>query len=147
MTVLDILAAGNKLLQEYYEGAIPVYGREVSDGYSTPSFFTEVITSGYEYGTKCYANFPCSFKITYFQKKPDSVDQAIKVEELRKIFGMKLKVGDRKITVKGFDVGYTGERGNILQVTIDLGVIVDWIREELEGYDNMENVELGLKEV
>lgn len=147
MTVLDILAAGNKLLQDYYGGKIPVYGREVSDGYSTPAFFTEVVTSGYEYGTKNYASISCAFKITYFQKKPDSVDQMQKVEEIRKIFGLKLPVGDRKIQVAGYDVGYTGERNNILQVTIDLGVIVDWIREELEGYDKMEEVEIGLKEV
>lgn len=146
MTVLDILVAGQKLLQDYYKGEIPVYGREVSDGYRTPSFFTEVVSPGYEYGTQCYANLSCAFKITYFQKLPDSVDQSKKVDEIRKIFGMKFCVGDRKITVKGFDIGYTGERGNILQVTIDLGVIVDWIREEKPGYDNMEEVEIGLLE-
>lgn len=147
MTVLDILAAGNKLIQAYYKGKIPVYGREVSDGYKTPAFFTEVVTNGYEYGTKCYAQFACAFKITYFQKLPDSVEQLQKVEELRKIFGMKLPVGDRKINVTGYDVGYTGERNNILQVTFDLGVTVDWIREEIEGYDVMEELEMNLEEV
>ena len=74
MTVLDILVAGQKLLQDYYKGEIPVYGREVSDGYRTPSFFAEVVSPGYEYGTQCYANLSCAFKITYFQKLPDSVD-------------------------------------------------------------------------
>ena len=69
-----------------------------------------------------------------------------KVEEIRKAFGLKLQVGDRKVTVRGYDVGYTGERNNILQITIDLGVIVDWIREELEGYELMGEVDLGLKE-
>lgn len=146
MTVLDILAAGNKVLHDCYEGAIPVYGREVSDGYKTPAFFTEVVTSGYGYGTKCYAELSCAFKITYFQKLPDSVDQMEKVEEIRRAFGLKLAVGDRKVTVRGYDVGYTGERNNILQITFDLGVIVDWIREELEGYDLMGEVDLGLKE-
>ena len=140
MTLLDILAAGNKLIQEYYKGEIPVYGREVSDGYNTPAFFTEVVSNGYEYGTKSYATITCSFKVTYFPKKVDSVDQMQKVEELRKMFGQKLAVGDRKLTVAGYDVGYTGERNNVLQVTFDLGVVVDWIREELEGYDLMENL-------
>ncbi len=146
MTVLDILAAGNKVLHDCYQGDIPVYGREVSDGYNTPAFFTEVVTSGYDYGTKCYAELTCAFKITYFQKLPDSIDQMEKVEEIRKAFGLKLPVGDRKVTVKGYDVGYTGERNNILQITIDLGVIVDWIREEIEGYSQAENLGLGLKE-
>lgn len=142
MTVLDILAAGNKVIQSYYKGTIPVYGREVSDGYKVPAFFTEVVTSGYEYGTKNYAKLPCSFKITYFQKLPDSVEQMQKIEELRKIFGLKLAVGDRKVNVRGFDVSYVGERNNILQVTFDLGEIIDWIGEIPEGLDKMEDLEL-----
>jgi hypothetical protein len=146
MTVLDILAAGNALLQNYYKNEIPVYGREVSDGYSTPAFFTEVVTNRYQYGTTCHASLTCSFKITYFQKLPDSVDQMKKVEEIRKIFGQKLPVGDRKITVSGYDVGYTGERNNVLQITIDLGTIIDWIREEQTGIDDAGEVRLNLLE-
>lgn len=135
MSILDILVAGNKLLQEFYHETIKVYGREVADGYQTPAFFTEVVSSNYEYGTKNYATITPAFKITYFQTLPDSIDQLQKVEEIKELFGLKLAVGNRKIGVSGYDYDFVGEKNNILQITINLQTTVDFIGEPIEGYD------------
>lgn len=146
MTELDILAAINGALQKEFKGELKIYGREVVDGYEKPALFTEVVTSGTEIGTQCYANMACNGRITLFEKQPDSVTQLQMYNKIRKAIGRYLEVGTRKITVHGFSTQYTGERNNILQVNIDLGNIVLWIREELEGYSAMENVNVELKE-
>lgn len=142
MTELDILAAGNKLLQTRYGGKIPVYGREVSDGFKMPAFFTEVVSNGFTYGSKNLAELECAFKITYFQAEVDDVDQAKKVEEFRKLFGKYLIVGKRKIKVLDLETNYVGERNNILQVTINFQTVFIDVSEK-HDLEIMESLEVN----
>lgn len=143
---LDILAAINGALQKEFKGELKIYGREVSDGYKTPSLFTEVVTSGTTIGTKCHANMQVAGRITYFEKQPDSIEQLKLYNRVKKAIGKYLQVGDRKLTIHGYSTQYTGERNNILQVGIDFGSVVIWIRDEEEGYSAIENVNVDLKE-
>lgn len=146
MTELDVLAAINGALQKEFKGGMKIYGREVSDGYKKPSLFTEVVTSGMNIGTQCYAKMQCNGRITLFEAQPDSVTQLQTYNRVRKAIGRSLEVGQRKLTVHGFSTQYTGERNNILQINVDLGEIVLWIREEVEGYSAMENINVEIKE-
>ncbi len=143
---LDILVAINGALQEEFKGELKIYGREVSDGYKTPSLFTEIVTSGTAIGTKCHASMQVSGRVTYFEKMPDSIEELKLFNRVKKALGKYLEVGDRKLTIHGYSTSYTGERNNILQVAIDFGNVVIWIRDEEEGYSAMENVNVELKE-
>lgn len=123
MTELDILKACNLLLQSKYADQIPIYGRDVSDGFEMPSFFTEVVTNGYAYDSKNLAKFECAYKITYFQAEVDDIDQGTKVAEIRELFGKFINVGTRKVKVQDYETNYIGERNNILQMTINFNTI------------------------
>lgn len=142
MTELDILAAGNNVLRTKYGGTIPIYGHEVSDGFTMPAFFTEVVSNGFTYDTKNLAEMECAFKVTYFQAKVDDIDQAKKVKEIRELFGKYLTVGQRRIKVLDIEVNFVGERNNILQVTINFQTIFVDVSEQQE-HEIMNSLELN----
>lgn len=97
-----------------------VYGKEVKEGYVTPSFFTEILDKGSLAETRNFAKGSFTVKITYFQDEKNELDQLEKVDEIKALFGMVFCVGDRKLTVGEFSYDYIGEYQDILQISIEI---------------------------
>lgn len=97
-----------------------IYGKEIKEGYKTPSFFTEIIDKGSRAETKNFATGSFTVKITYFQKSKNELDQLEKVDEIKDLFGLIFFVGDRRLTVGEYSHDYIGEYSDILQISIDI---------------------------
>ena len=97
-----------------------IYGKEIKEGYKTPSFFTEIIDKGSRAETKNFVTGSFTVKITYFQKSKNELDQLEKVDEIKNLFGLIFFVGDRRLTVGEYSHDYVGEYSDILQISIDI---------------------------
>lgn len=98
---------------------LKIYGKEVVEGYSTPSLFTEKISKPFQRETIGFAKSGFTIKITYFQSSPDELEQMKLIDTIRDAFGMSVRIGDRKLTVGEITHDYVGQKENILQISID----------------------------
>lgn len=112
-----IKKAANKLLKD--KTGLKIYGKEVIEGYDTPSLFVEIVAKPTKRETKNYAKSGFSLHITYFQKTPNELEQLEMVDTVKDAFGMSFTVGDRRLTVNETTYDYVGQKENILQVTVD----------------------------
>lgn len=97
-----------------------IYGKEIKEGYKTPSFFTEIVDKGNRAETKNFASGGFTVKIIYFQKTKNELDQLKKVDEIKNLFGLIFFVGERRLTVGEYSHDYIGEYSDILQISIDI---------------------------
>lgn len=120
MKLTDIKRAVNGLLESKYpEPEYKIYGKEIKEGYDTPSFFAEIVDGGDKAETKNFSSSKKTIKITYFQRTVNELDQLQKVDEIKELFGMVFLIGERKLTVGEFSHDYIGEYSDILQISID----------------------------
>lgn len=97
-----------------------IYGKEIKEGYETPSFFTEIVDRGSRAETKNFASGGFTVKVTYFQKVKNELDQLKKVDEIKDLFGLIFFVGKRRLVVGEYSHDFIGEYSDILQISIDI---------------------------
>ena len=140
MKQLDIKKALNELLKSKYD--LPIYGKEVAEGYNKPSFFTEIVPKGHKAETKNFASDGFTLHITYFQEVKDETDQLTKIDEIKDLFGMVFTVGERKLTVGDYSYDFIGQLEDILQIQIEFDFKENTYKaKEAEA---MESLEFGL---
>lgn len=114
---VEIKAAINDLLQK--ATGLKIYGKDVTEGYNTPSLFVEKISKPFKRETKGFAKSGFTIKITYFQSAPDETEQMRLLDQIRDAFGMCIRVADRKLTVGEITHDYVGQKEDILQISVD----------------------------
>lgn len=119
----EIKTAANKLLHE--KTGLKCYGKEVTEGYDTPSLFVELLSKPTRRETPGYAKVGFTIQITFFQKTPNEIEQLEMIDTIKDAFGMIFTVGDRKLTVREIRHDYVGQKEDKLQITV-----------EFEHYDN-----------
>lgn len=148
LTLVDIKTAINTLLKNKFK--YKVYGREVRDGFDRPSFFVELLPTGMDYETQNFTSNRLTVIITYFQpisqeKGYSDLDNITMYASLKDLFGMKLAVGTRYLTINNFRAEYTGENLDILQVYFDLPFF-DTTDRQRDTEPLMETIEVNMKE-
>ncbi|NNJ32648.1 phage tail terminator family protein [Lacrimispora defluvii] len=138
----ELICALNGLLGNKFPD-IQKYGNDTTEGWKKPYFFIECIPGVTTYETINFAKRSCVLKITYYQETVNEPDQLHKVEEIRKLIGMKFCVGSRKLDVKGYNHDYVGEYNNILQISVEL----DWYENLCQppAGELIDNVDVALK--
>lgn len=119
-----------------------IYGKEIKEGYTTPSFFTEILDKGSRAETKNFAAGGITVKITYFQKEKNELDQLKKVDEIKDLFGLIFFVGNRRLTVGEYSHDYIGEYSDILQISIDIDYKENIRKEDTAPIATEANVEI-----
>ncbi|MBD5089512.1 MAG: hypothetical protein HDT30_12025 [Clostridiales bacterium] len=121
MTLIEVKKGLNEALQTLYQPPkYQFYGVDIVEGYQRPCFFTKLQSIQMRpenYNT--YFN-QVAFYITYMQKEVDEVDMMKKIEEIKELFNLYIKVGKRTLDVTGFDYDFIGNDKNILEISIDL---------------------------
>ena len=112
-----IKTAANELLKE--ATGLKIYGKEITEGYTTPSLFIEIIPKPFQRKTRGFAKSGLTQKITYFQEAPEEVQQLQLVDTVKEAFGMVFTVQDRKLTVGEITHDYIGQKEDILQISVD----------------------------
>lgn len=111
--------AVNELLSTKYP-MYKIYGKEIKEGYTAPSFFTEILDKGSRANTKNFVSGGFTVKIIYFQKEKNELDQLKKVDEIKNLFGLIFFVGERRLLVREYSHDFIGEYSDILQISIDI---------------------------
>ncbi len=119
ITPLDIRVSAFGLLRQAYP-KYKVYGNEVKECFSKPSFFVSVMPVANSNESVNFKFYSYSIIITYFQAKADEIDSLNKVAEIEKLFGYQMPVKDRLINVTDCGYDFAGEHKNILQITVDI---------------------------
>lgn len=125
---VETKAAINELLEN--ATGLTVYGKEVTEGYTTPSLFVEKISKPFKRETIGFAKSGFTIKITYFQSAPDELDQMRLLDKVRDAFGMCVKIADRNLTVGEITHDYVGQKENILQISVDFDFYENTTPEE-----------------
>lgn len=112
-----IKTAINDLLES--ATGLKTYGKDVTQGYDTPSLFIEMIDKPFKRETQNYAKSGFTIKITYFQQTVNEMDQMKLLDTVREAFGMIVKIEDRKLTVGEMTHDYVGQKSDILQISVD----------------------------
>lgn len=112
-----IKTAANELLNE--ATGLKIYGKEITEGYTTPSLFIEIISKPFQRKTRGFAKSGFTLKITYFQEAPEELQQLQLVDTVKEAFGMVFTVQDRKLTVGEITHDYIGQKEDILQISVD----------------------------
>ena len=119
-----------------------IYGKEIKEGYKTPSFFTEIIDKGSRAETKNFTTGSFTIKITYFQKSKNELDQLKKVDEIKSLFGLIFFVGKRRLVVGEYSHDFIGEYSDILQISIDIDYKENTKKEDTAPIAAEANVEI-----
>ncbi len=117
--ITEIYKAVNQLLKNKYP-KIKIYGHEVTEGFSRPSFFVSLIPVTRSNDSVNFKSKAYTIIITYFQGKADEIDNLQKADEIIELFDYFLAVNDRKLRVTGSEYEFAGEYRNILQVSINI---------------------------
>lgn len=123
-----IKAAVNELLSK--ATGYKVYGKEVTEGYDTPSLFTEKIAKPFKRETVGFAKSGFTIMITFFQDAPDELEQMKLLDTVRNVFGMSVKIEDRTLTVGEITYDYAGQKEDILQISVDFDFYENTTPEE-----------------
>lgn len=113
----EIKRAANGLLEE--ATGLKIYGREITEGYDTPSLFIEIVPGPFRRQTRNFAKSGFSLKITYFQDAPREIEQLELVDTVKAAFGMVFAIGDRNLTVGEITYDYIGQKEDILQISVE----------------------------
>lgn len=117
LSLVEIKKASNRLLKE--ATGLKIYGKEITEGYTTPSLFIEIVSKPFKRETRDFAKSGFTLKITYFQETPEELDQLRLIDTVKQAFGMTFKVGDRVLTVGEITHDYAGQKEDILQISVD----------------------------
>mgnify|MGYP001232335933 FL=1 len=116
LTLVDVKAAINALLKDKY--GYKVYGREVKEGFETPSFFVELLVDGMNAENVNFTSNTLTVIITYFQSEPSDLDNIKKYDGIKALFMPKLVVKDRHLTTGNFRYEYADT--DFMQIYFDL---------------------------
>lgn len=120
---------------------LPIYANEVKEGYDKPSFFVRIYPVSSNLETKNYMMTDLRIEVSYYSDTKDTVKNMMVVQDLRKAFGVSLKVGNRTLTIHDTEVDKIDD--DIYEFTLSTGYL------ELVNFDKEPEVatELHLREV
>jgi len=134
---LDVKAACNGILRGIYP-SMKIYGPDTTGALDRPSFYTEIIPYLLEYQTINLVKQRVGFKISIMEEVTNEEFELAVLAAVRQAFGLKLAIGERKLTVSGVEFEYTGAKNDVFQITIT----IEWVDTiaDPEDYVLMEDV-------
>lgn len=119
---LEVKAACNSVLRSAFPN-LKIYGSDTTGALDRPSFYTEIVPYITDYQTTNLVKQSMAFKISFMEEVTDEEFELEALAKIRKAFGLKLEIGDRKITVSGIEFEFTGSKNDVFQITIKF----EWI--------------------
>lgn len=124
---------------------LPIYGNDTVDGYSRPSFFTEILPITREKTGRYITRYGFTFIVTYFEMEHDEAHCLDVYRTIHQSFEPYIRMDNgKKLVVRDISMEWIDENADMLQVTISFYSIT-----ELGGYtddtDMMEEVDLEIE--
>ena len=139
-TPAKIKTACCELLQTTFPD-IAVYGNDTFDGYTRPSFFTELRWSRTTHNAKV-ASATCSFIITYFEETHDEAECYEILSDIEAAFQTAVRVDGVHLVVEDIEPQWIDTNADKMQVTITFAEYYE-IKSLDDVGDRMETVKVG----
>lgn len=135
-TISEVKLICNQTLRAAFP-ELKVYDNDTLDGYTRPSFFTEILTHGRRKTSPYLTQTGFTFRITLFEEIHNEARCLEIYEKICKAFEPAIKVkGHVRLVVRDVDYSWIDENADKLQVTVSFYDSV-----ELGGYsDENENM-------
>ena len=95
---IEVKAACNGILRTLYPN-MKIYGPDTTGALERPSFYTELIPYLLEYQTVNLVKQRIGFKISLMEEVTNEEFELSALANIRQGFGLKLKIGKRRLTV------------------------------------------------
>ena len=140
--LIELKAACNGVLRAL-RPEMKISGSDTTGALDRPSFYTEIVPYSTVYLTKNTAKQSCGFKISLMEETTNEVFELTLLAAIRRAFGLKLDVAERKITISSVESEYTGSKNDVFQITIKM----EWYDTitEAEKHDLMMEVQYRQK--
>ncbi len=99
VTLIDLKKSINKVLTNKFP-LINLYSNDTKEGFKRPAFFTQVVPLNSENDTVNFTSNHLMVAITYFSEKETELENLRMHDEIKKAFGMTLKVNERSFLIK-----------------------------------------------
>lgn len=141
--MIDLKGSVNKVLEDNFP-KIKVRSDETKEGFKRPCFFTQIVPMNMEYDTVNVTSNRLMVVINYFGKEKTELDNLKMHDEIKKAFGMTLKVNRRSFLLKDIRSQIIDE---VLQFRFDLDFFdaINKINKE-EVHKLMEELNLEIRE-
>lgn len=133
MDLIDIKKSINSILKDNFPDA-KLNANEVEEGFSKPAFFTQLIPISLNYETVNFVSVKLMIVINYYTPLSIELDNLKIAMNLRKAFGMTLKVNDRYLLLENIT---TDNSDSILQFKFDLNYYQDVEKIYADGNGNI----------
>lgn len=140
IAIVDIKKAVNNVLRAKFPD-IELYSDDTKKGFKRPAFFTQIVPITSNYETINYMSHRTMIVINYFSKNGTDLENLRMDEDLRKAFGMTLKVNQRSFLLQNIRSEIVDEA---LQFRFDLHYLAGI--EKTEEHEVMKELNINLKE-
>lgn len=113
-----ILKTFNQELKRIFN--VPIYGNDTTEGYRLPCFHTELIVNSSERVNKHIYKTDVTINAAYLMETPDEVTQYDVIKKIRDNFSNYLHVENRVFHIEKLDTGYSGDKKETLDFSIDI---------------------------
>lgn len=140
ITLIDIKKSTNQVLKANFP-TIKIYSSDTKEGFTRPAFFTSIIPITSDYETVNFTSNKLMVVINYFSKNGTELENIKMYDEIKKAFGMNLKVNQRSFLLKNIRSEIVDE---VLQFRFDLDYFADI--EKIDEYELMKELNMNVKE-
>lgn len=141
ITLVDIKKSINNVLKNNFPD-VKIYSSDTKEGFNRPAFFTQIVPLTSDYETVNYTSNRLMVAIQYFSESGTELENLKMDEDLRKAFGMTLKVSQRSFLLRNIRSEIVDE---VLQFKFDLNFF-DGVEITKEEYEIMKQLNINLKE-
>lgn len=140
ITLVDIKKSINQVLKTNFPD-IKIYSSEVTEGFKRPCFFTQIVPATSDYETTNFTSNKLLVVINYFNENGTELENLKMHDNLKKAYGMTLKVKNRYFLLRNIRSEIVDE---ILQFRFDISYF-DGI-DKTEDNEKATNLEINIKE-
>lgn len=140
IALIDIKKSINQVLKANFP-TIKIYSSDTKEGFIRPAFFTQAIPITSDYETVNFTSNKLMIVINYFSENGTELENIKMYDEIKKAFGMNLKVNQRSFLLKNIRSEIVDE---VLQFRFDLDYFADI--EKINEYELMKELSMNVKE-
>lgn len=138
-TLAELKTAINKILKDNFPG-VRIHSSDTKEGFKRPAFFTQIVPVTSEYETTNFTSNKTMVVINYFSKDETEIENIKMYDDIKKAFGMALRVNQRSFILKNIRSEIVDE---VLQFRFDLDYLVSV--EKTDEYEPMGELDLEIK--
>lgn len=119
ITYTDIAKSVTTVLNNAFPN-IPVYADDVTEGYKTPCFFIGLYPVSSTTETVNISSTTLLIVVSYFADTKNSIVNLNTMQQIKKVFGITLNVGNRKLLISNSETEKVNDDGDVFDFSFSI---------------------------